>query len=288
MQIVSDRGMDLTPEQLEGLDNIHLAPLVIILDGKTYVSGVDIDPQGFYELLEDADGLPTTSLPSPGDFAELYREIAQEDPDILSVHISSGLSSTINAAREGAKLVSEADIHFFDTLTLSGAEGWHVEAAARAAKAGWPLERIMPLLHQVRDATETLYTLPDLTYLIHGGRISHIKGLLASILNIKPLISVSKEDGRYYQRGQQRTMARAMRKIVDVMADDHREGAALRVQVLHANNPDGAEKLHALIEERFDCDWLSTGPIAPVLGAHTGPGLVGVVYADLDAYPALP
>lgn len=288
MQIVSDRGMDLTSEQLEGLDNIHLAPLLIILDGKTYVSGVDIDSQGFYELLEEADSLPTTSLPSPGDFAELYREIAKEDPDILSVHISSGLSSTINAAREGAKLVSEANIHFFDTLTLSGGEGWHVEAAARAAKAGWPLERIMQLLHQVRDVTETLYTLPDLTYLIHGGRISHIKGLLASLLNIKPLIGVSKEDGRYYQRGQQRTMARAMRKIVDVMAKDYREGTPLRVQVLHANNPDGAEKLHALIDARFECTWLPTGPIAPVLGAHTGPGLVGAAYAGLDAYPPLP
>jgi DegV family protein with EDD domain len=288
MQIVSDRGMDLAPEQLEGLDNINLVPLTIHLDGKTYVSGVDITPEGFYELLETAEGMPTTSLPSPGDFAELYRELAKEDPDILSVHISSGLSSTINAAREGARLVQEANITLFDTLTLSGAEGWHVEAAARAAKAGWSVERILALLEQVRDATNTLYTLPDLTYLIHGGRISHIKGLLASILNIKPLIGVSKEDGRYYQRGQQRTMARAMRKIVDVIAEDHGEGASLRVQVLHARNPEGAKKLRQRIDARFDCTWLPTGPIAPVLGAHTGPGLVGAAYANRDVYPTLP
>ena len=288
MQIVSDRGMDLTAEQMEGL-NIQLAPLVIQLDGKTYVSGVDIQPKGFYELLLSADGMPTTSLPSPGDFAELYRELAQDDPDILSVHISSGLSSTLNSAQQGARMVSEANIAFFDTLTLSGAEGWHVEAAAHAAQAGWPLERILVLLERVREQTETLFTLPDLKYLIHGGRISHIKGLLASVLNIKPVISVSKEDGRYYQRAQQRTLKRAMRKIVDLIVEDvGEEGIPLRVQVMHANNPDDATTLRQLIDQRFDCTWLPVGSIAPVLGAHTGPGLVGAVYAPLAAYPEFP
>lgn len=287
MQIVSDRGMDLSPEQMEGL-NIHLAPLIIQLDGKTYVSGVDVQPNEFYKLLRSAEGMPTTSLPSPGDFAELYQELAKEDPDILSVHISSGLSSTFNAARQGARMVPEANIAFFDTMTLSGAEGWQVEAAARAAQAGWPLERILSLLEQVREHTETLFTLPELKYLIHGGRISHIKGLLASVLNIKPVIGVSKEDGRYYQRAQQRTLKRAIRKIVGLIAEDVGEGIPLRVQVMHANNPGDAKTLRDLIDDRFECTWLPVGSIAPVLGAHTGPGLVGVVYAPLEKYPDLP
>ncbi|MGC9399444.1 MAG: DegV family protein [Anaerolineae bacterium] len=287
MQIVSDRGMDLTAEQMAGLE-IHLAPLIIQLDGKTYVSGVDIQPHEFYDLLKESEGMPTTSLPSPGDFAELYRELARRDPDILSVHISSGLSNTLNAAQQGARLVPEANVTFFDTMTLSAAEGWQVEAAARAAKADWPLERILALLEQVRDVTETLFTLPDLKYLIHGGRISHIKGLLASVLNIKPVIGVSKEDGRYYQREKKRTLKRAIQKIVDLIAEDVGEGTALRVQVMHANNPKDAVTLRGLIDARFDCSWLPVGSIAPVLGAHTGPGLVGVVYAPLAAYPELP
>jgi len=287
MQIVSDRGMDLSAEQMEGL-KIHLAPLIIQLDGKTYVSGVDVQPNEFYELLLSAEGMPTTSLPSPGDFAELYEELAKDDPDILSVHISSGLSSTYNSARQGARMVPGANIAFFDTMTLSGAEGWQVEAAARAAQAGWPLERILSLLEQVREHTETLFTLPDLKYLIHGGRISHIKGLLASVLNIKPVIGVSKEDGRYYQRSQQRTLKRAIRKLVDIMADDVGSGNGLRVQVMHANNPGDAMTLHDLIDERFDCTWLPVGSIAPVLGAHTGPGLVGAAYAPAAKFPELP
>ncbi len=287
MIVVSDRGMDMAPEQMEGLD-IHLAPLLINLDGKTYVSGVDIQPDEFYEILVTAEGLPTTSLPSPGEFAELYRELAEKDPDILSVHISSGLSGTYNSAREGAKLVPDARITVWDTMTLSGAEGWQVEAAARMVKAGWPLSRILETLEQVREVTETIFTLPELKYLIHGGRISHIKGLLASVLNIKPIIGVSKEDGKYFQRDRARTFKRAVKKLVDVMAEDVGRGTPIRVQVMHANAPQTARELRAYVDEAFDCTWLPLSSIAPVLGAHTGPGLVGTVYAPLEKYPELP
>ncbi len=287
MQIVSDAAMDMSPQQLEGLE-VHLIPLTFMLDGKSYRSGVDVQPEGFYRLLESTESFPTTSQPSPGEFAELYRELAQEDPEILSVHISSGLSGTLNAAREGAKLVPEANVAFFDTMTLSGAEGWHVEAAARAARAGWTPEETLPLLKKVQEATDTVYTLATLKYLIHGGRISHIAGLLASVLKIKPLISVSKEDGRYYQRGKMRTLDRAILKIADLVAEEFPPGTAMRFQVLHGRNREGADKLHERLGELFDCTWLPMGPIAPVLGAHTGPGLVGLVYAPLEKFPVLP
>jgi DegV family protein with EDD domain len=287
MQIVTDTGMDMTAEQREGLDFRYL-PLTLTLDGKTYRSGIDIEPEAFYDILEESEGLPTTSLPSPGEFAELYRQLAQDDPDILSVHISSGLSGTCNAAREGAKLASEANIHVFDTLTLSGGEGWHVEAAARAAKAGWGIPETVELLEKVRTATDTLYTLATLKYLIHGGRISHIKGLVASVLRIKPLIAVGKDDGKYYQRGQTRTLPRAILNIADVIAEDYPRGTPLRVQVLHGKNPEGAERLRERLDSMFTCTWLPTSSIAPVLGAHTGPGLVGAAYAPMEYFPELP
>jgi DegV family protein with EDD domain len=107
MQIVVDRGMDLAGKQLKDLD-LHFAPLRLTLDGKTYVSGVDIQVDEFYKLLGETDGYPITSQPSAGDFAELYRELAKTDPEILSIHISSGLSGTINAAQAGAAMVPEA------------------------------------------------------------------------------------------------------------------------------------------------------------------------------------
>ncbi len=287
MQIVSDRGMDLSAEQMQGLD-IHLVPLTLTLDGKSYRSGVDIQPDEFYKLLGATESFPTTSQPSAGEFAEVYRRIAATDPEILSIHISSGLSGTLNAAKAGAAMVPEARVTFVDTKTLSGAEGWQVEAAARAVKAGWSKEKILATLERIGAATDTLYTLATLKYLIHGGRISHLKGLIGSVLNLKPLIGVDKIEGKYASIGQARTLEKAIQKIPEFIATKIPAGTALRTQVMHAWNPDGAALLRERMEQLFKCAWLPVAPIAPVLGAHTGPSLVGVAYAPLDALPELP
>lgn len=287
MQIVSDAGCDISPQQLAG-GKITTVPLSINLAGKTYRSGIDITYKEFYTLLAETGELPTTSLPSPGEFAELYRKLAAQDPEILSVHISSGLSGTSNSARDGAAQVPEANITIHDTMTLSIGEGWQVEAAVRAAQAGWNAAQTVPVLERVREITETVYTLPDLKYLIHGGRISHIKGLLAQILNIKPIIGVGKQDGKYVQRDQQRTFNKAMAGIVNLIAKDIPRGTPLRIQVAHANYLEGAEQLQAMVEKEFPCEKLPISDIAPVLGAHTGPGLVGLSYAPLDKYPHIP
>ncbi len=288
MQIVSDSGMDLTAEQLKGIE-IHKAPLTITFEGRSYRSSIDIQPSEFYQLLDaHPNSFPITSQPSPGDFAEIYRRLAATDPEILSVHISSGLSGTINAAKAGAQMVPEAHVTFVDTKTLSAAEGWQVEAAARGAVAGWPLERILSAVERVRTATETLYTLDTLKYLIHGGRISHIKGLLASVLNIKPIIGVEKVHGTNAQRGQARTLTQAIHKIVDTIARQHPAGSELLVQVMHAYNPAGAEVMCAALSKTFKCRFLPMSAIAPVLGAHTGASLVGVAYALGSDMPEMP
>ncbi|MEN6434726.1 MAG: DegV family protein, partial [Anaerolineaceae bacterium] len=100
MQILTDRGADITPEVAEEF-GIKFAPLRIILEGKTYTSGVDLDSSAFYKMLEETKSFPTTSMPSAGEFADLYRELAKKDPEILSIHISSGLSGTLSAAKLG-------------------------------------------------------------------------------------------------------------------------------------------------------------------------------------------
>jgi DegV family protein with EDD domain len=287
VHIVTDRAVDLPQEILNDLE-FHYVPLTITLDKQSYQSGQDIQPKEFYELLKKTGELPTTSLPAPGYFADLYRRLAATDPEILSIHISSSLSGTINAARLGAEMVPEAKISIIDTKTLSAAQGWQVEAACRAAKAGWSVEQIRPLTQSVSDATDTIFTLEDLKYLIHGGRIGHMKALIASVLNIKPIIGVEKDKGSYVQLGQARTFRRALKKLVDIVGQRIAPGSSLRIQVLHGQNPEGAARLQELFEQHFDCHWLPTGIIAPILGAHTGPSLVGAAYAPLAAYPQLP
>lgn len=289
MYIVTDSGTDhnLSPQQAAEY-NLHTVPLNVTLDGITYQEGVDIQPADFYELLAKSGNLPITSQPSAGQFAELYRRLAAEDPDILSVHITSGLSGTFNAAKAGAQMVPEANITHVDTKTLSAPAGWQVEAAARAVKAGWSLERILGLMKRISDACESMYTLDELKYLIHGGRISHMKGLIASLINIKPLIGVEKENGTYIQLGQVRTFKRAMDGLVDQIKKRHPLGSELHVQVLHSNNPDSGHYLRDQIDKLFKCNWLPLGPMSLVLGAHTGPSMVGVGFGSQEIFDEIP
>lgn len=289
MQIVTDSGTDtgLSGEEATAL-NVTIVPLVVTLDGTSYREDIDIGPDAFYPLLEASDAMPTTSQPSAGDFATVYRRLAETDPEILSIHMSSGLSGTYNSAVAGAALVPEANITHVDTKTLSAAAGWQVVAAARAAKAGWPLQKILDLVGRIGAASESMYTLSELKYLIHGGRISHMKGLIASVLNIKPLIGVEKVNGTYQQLGQSRSFKRALSKLGDLMTRHHPEGSPLRVQVLHAQNPEGAAQLRETVDGLFDCTWLPVGPMSLVLGAHTGSSMVGVAFAPLSTFADIP
>jgi DegV family protein with EDD domain len=289
MQIVTDSGTDhnLSPQEAAEF-NVHTVPLTVTLDDKTYQEGVDIEHADFYQLLEDSDNLPVTSQPPAGQFAELYRSLAAKDPDILSVHITSGLSGTYNSSLAGAQMVPEANVTNVDTKTLSAAAGWQVKAAARAIKAGWGLERILGLMKRIGDACESVYTLDELKYLIHGGRISHMKGIIASLINIKPLIGVEKENGTYVQLGQVRTFKGALRGLIEQIKKKHPLGSELRVQVLHSNNPDAAHDLRDQIDKLYQCNWLPIGPMSLVLGAHTGSSMVGVGFGSEEVFDEIP
>lgn len=283
MQIVTDQGMDLSPEQSAGLD-IHYVPLRITLDGKTFIGAEDIDYVTFYKMLQQTQSFPTTSQPSPGDFADKYRQLAKNDPDILSIHLSSGLSGTINSARLGAEMVPEANVTVINSKTLSCPLGWQVQAAALALRAGWYLGDVLKLMDQIRIKTETIFTLADLKYLIHGGRISHLKGLMGSVLNIKPVIGVAKDDGKYYPLAQEFTFKKAVYKIADIVTSKFPRGTALRVQLMHGDNPSGVELLKERMSQMYECFFESVVPVAPLLGAHTGPSVVGIGVAPLNIF----
>jgi len=286
MRIITDSATDTQLLQDSEI-NIPIIPLKVNLGDTVYRDGIDITPDDFYKELEKTGTLPVTSQPSAGEFAELYREIAREDPDILSIHMSSGLSGTYNSAVAGAAMVPEANITIVDTKTLSAAAGWQVWAAVKGLKLGWGKDQILEKLKEIADATFSFYTLKELKYLIHGGRISHIKGLLASVLNIKPLIGVHKVLGNYTQEGQARTFNKALDGLVSLIEKNFPSNEKLRVQVVHTGNPQGAQSLKEKINSIFDCDWLPSGQISYVLGAHTGPSMVGVGFCRASVFEGL-
>ena len=274
MIVVTDSAADLTQEDIQGA-GIKVAPLHIQFP-EGGVSAEDITPDEFYSRLKAMEPeIPTTSQPSAGSFTHLYRELAKIDPDILSIHISSGLSGTLESARLGAKDVTGANITLVDSLTLSGGQRFQVLAAVKGLQAGWSLERILERLDKIRAATETIYTLETLVYLARGGRIGRVQALAGSLLKLKPIIHVSKADGKYDTVAKERTMPKALEKIYQYLQGVYGAHTPLHASILHGQFADQAALLSALLSDKLNVVKSEILRISPVLGVHTGPGIVG-------------
>jgi len=281
MYILTDSAADLPAAEAQAL-GITVAPLYIQFpEGE--VNAEQIPPDEFYSRLRGmVPEVPTTSQPSAGDFKKLYQGISKNGEAILSIHISSGLSGTIEAARLGASKLNGTSVMHVDTLTLSGGERFQVLAAARAAEAGWETGQILQRLERIQQATEVVYTLETLDYLARGGRIGRVQALAGSLLKLKPIIHVDRQDGRYNTAGKARTIARALTKIVDHLEKLYTANRPVWVTVLHGQFEGPAARLTQALAERLQVAKLENLRISPVLGVHTGPGIVGAAVVPMD------
>jgi DegV family protein with EDD domain len=280
MKIVTDCAADMSAEELEEL-GVTQAPLFIQFpEGE--VNATEISADEFYNRLEAMrPAVPTTAQPSSGIFAELYRRIAQVEKNIVSIHISSGLSGTINSARAGGEQVeNEANVSYWDTLTLSGGERFQVMAAALAARANWALQSIQERLLQIREKTEVIYTLDTLEYLARGGRIGRVKALAGALLNLKPIIRVD-SDGKYSTVGTGRTLSKSISTIADHLQNKYGQ-TPVWVTVLHGRFAEKAELLANELKTKLTIAKFEINRISPVLGVHTGPGIVGAAVVPME------
>ncbi len=285
MKIVTDCAADMPAEQLEQLD-VTQAPLFIQFpDGE--VNSADISADEFYNRLEAMrPAIPTTAQPSSGIFAELYRKIAAVEKDILSVHISSGLSGTINSARAGGEQVKpEANVYYWDTLTLSGGERFQVMAAALGARANWALHSIQERLEKIREQTEVIYTLDTLEYLARGGRIGRVKAIAGALLHLKPVIRVD-ADGKYTTVTTGRTIGKSIQSISEYLHGKYAQ-TPVWVTVLHGRFAEKAEVLTNELKSTLNVVKIETNRISPVLGVHTGPGIVGAAVMPMELMEGL-
>ena len=279
MKIVTDCAADIPAEELEKLGIIE-APLYIQFpEGE--INSADITPDEFYDRLEAMrPEIPSTAQPSSGIFANIYHKIA-DTAQVISIHVSSGLSGTINSARMGAEQIKEKVVSVVDSMTLSGGERFQVLAAAKAAKKGWNIEMILERLGKIRENTEVIYTLETLEYLARGGRIGRAQALLGSVLKIKPIINVDKADGKYSTIGKTRTIPAALETITDHLHQMYAE-KELWVSVMHGRFSEGAKSLAESLEKQLKIKKLEILRISPVLGVHTGPGIVGAAVVPME------
>jgi DegV family protein with EDD domain len=286
MKIVTDSAADLTVQEARDLD-INVAPLYIQFpEGEVEAS--EISPDSFYDRLEAmSPKIPTTAQPSAGVFQQIYEKLGGLGEDILSIHISSGLSGTIQSARLGASHLSHVVVDFVDTLTLSGGQRFQVLAAARAAQAGHNKEFILSRLAKIREATEVVYTLETLEYLRHGGRIGRVQALAGMLLHIKPIIRVDHADGKYSTVGKERTIRGSLESMIKHLGKIYPANVPLWVSVLHGRFENQANQFSEMIQNKFNVKQLEILRISPVLGVHTGPGIVGVAIVPYELMDGL-
>ena len=280
MKIVTDCAADMSAEELEQLEVIQAPLFIQFPEGE--VNATEISADDFYNRLEAMrPAIPTTAQPSSGIFAELYRKVAQMEKNILSVHISSGLSGTINSARDGGEQVKpEANVSYWDTLTLSGGERFQVMAAALASRANWALHSIQERLEKIREKTELIYTLDTLEYLARGGRIGRVKAMAGALLNLKPVIRVD-SDGKYSTVSTGRTLGKSMNAIAEHVHHKYAH-TPVWVTVLHGRFAEKAEVLADELKTRLNVKKFEVTRISPVLGVHTGPGIVGAAVVPME------
>ena len=280
MKIVTDCAADMPTEEMERLGIVQAPLFIQFPEGE--VDATKISADDFYNRLEAMrPQIPTTAQPSSGIFAELYRKLAETEKNIFSVHISSGLSGTINSARDGGDQVKdEMNVHFWDTLTLSGGERFQVMAAALASKAGWAMSAIQERLTQIREKTELIYTLDTLEYLARGGRIGRVKAIAGALLNLKPIIRVD-TDGKYTTVKTERTISKSITTITDHVKEKYGD-TPVWVTILHGRFAEKAEALAKEFQEKLNIAKLEVMRISPVLGVHTGPGIVGAAIVPMD------
>jgi DegV family protein with EDD domain len=264
------------PDQIIQENDIHVVPLTVIWGDENYYDGVDITPVEFYQRLETAKVMPSTSQPSVADFEVLFRSLNQKGYDILAVLISEDLSGTISSATQAKKMLPEANIEIVNSRTLAMALGFQVLAAARAANQGANLQECKRIVLEARENAGVIFVLDTLEFLHRGGRIGGAKRFVGTLLNVKPVLAI--QDGLVVPLDSVRTEKKALEKIVELIEERTAGKKNIRLATLHANNPDTAQYILDQAMEKIPAVEQVFSEVSPVLGTHAGPGAVGLAY----------
>ena len=277
--IVTDSTADL-PTQLVRSRGITVVPLTLNFEGRSLLDGVEIRPSEFYRRLPNATTHPTTSQPSAGQFAEAYANLLEDHAAVVSIHISEKLSGTYASAVQGAEMTDVKRVHVVDSELVSMSLGLLTLAASELVAAGGDAESVTSRVSEMRDKVHTYFSVATLEFLRRGGRIGRASALLGSVLQVKPVLCI--RDGLVTPLERVRTFDRALNRIVELTREVDL-GRGLCVIVGHADAEADAERVARELEPVAET--LMIQPLGPVVGAHAGPGVVGVGCYPADLLP---
>jgi DegV family protein with EDD domain len=281
--VVADSTCSLPQEIVEKYD-IYVVPMEIIYEGKSYRDGIDISPNEVYKIMRKKENLPTTSTASAGDFLNVYRQLSQKAESVLCITVTSLQSKTFEAAVTAKEIAKEelpnAAIEVFDSRSVAAALGFIVREAARVASEGGGLAEAIEAARNMMGKVNFLAMLDTLYYLARLGRIARAAAWAGNVLDMKPVLEHNPAIGETMPVTRPRTKKKAIERMLKIMGE--RVGSSkVHVMVQHADELEEAKKLAAEIESRFNCAEMYITEFAPVMGVHTGPGLLAVgFYAD--------
>jgi len=277
--IVTDSTAYL-PRDFVKQHNIRVIPLRIHWDDKTYVDGVDITPIQFYERLEKSSTIPSTSQPAAGDFLQVFKELAPHCDGIVVPLISSGISGTVASAKTAASMFSEVPVEVIDSLSTTAGLALVVKAIAQSASDGKSLKEIKQLAEGIVKRLKLFFAVDTLKYLHKGGRIGGASRYFGAALSIKPILYLD-DQGKIDALEKVRTKRKATERLIQ-LAVEQANGKTVIVGVLHANSLVEAKNLQEQLLEQLDCTQIETYDLSPVIGAHVGPGTVGLAIYTLE------
>jgi DegV family protein with EDD domain len=271
--VVTDSAATVPRELAEELE-IGVAPMQVAFGLQAFRDGLDMTPAQFYARLATERELPKTTAPSIGDIVAAYEQAAQRAEAIVAVHVSRDLSATMVAALQAAQQVS-APVHVVDSRTGAAAQCLIAVAAARDALSGAGPEDVLATVRDMIERVRILVMLDTLEYLQRGGRIGKAQAWLGQALQFKPIVAL--KDGAVDPVERPRTREHGIARMVDLMAEDVRR-RPVHVAVTHAAALPEAQALRDRLAGQFQCQELLITEFSPVMGAHTGPGLLGIAW----------
>jgi len=272
IRIVTDSTAFLPQEKLDEY-KIKVVPLYVNFSDEIIIDG-SIENKVFFAKMRQSSKLPFTSQPSPGDFVKAYESIINNGDEVISIHISSGMSGTVESAASATKMLASDSISVVDSCSTSAGLAMLVIAAAKAIKEGKTRNEITTMLEKLKKKIKIYFVPATLEYLKKGGRIGGAQALLGTILQIKPVLMI--KNGKVDVFDKVRTMKKALRRIVDELPEK-----AERIQelaILQAEAEETVVTLKNLIEERLPGIRPEIFELSPVIGTHAGPGVVGLAF----------
>lgn len=270
--IVTDSTSYLSAEHRKE-KNIQMIPLQVTFGGhQSFKEEMELTMDEFYKKAKTE--LPKTSQPSLGEFKELYSQLAEEVDDIISIHLSSGISGTYAGAIQAGEMIENANVHVFDTEVSCAIQGFFVTKAADMANAGESAAVILEELERMKKTMRAYFMVEDLKHLQRGGRLSGAQALVGGLLQIKPILHFEEKVIVPFEKI--RTRKKAMARIAGLLKEDADKGLPLRATIIHANQREEAEAWLAELEQSCPNVEFDISYFGPVIGTHLGEGSMGL------------